>query len=140
MKEETIAKIRQIVESHRMTYSKILFSKSNAGLADFILRETKFLDRIPNLTPKTRVYCLLNGVTELPRCRTCGKEMFRNARSGTGFAKYCSPKCENSDPDVMKKMNDTNLERYGSKWSMQSGAVKDRSKATMRLRYGVEYA
>ena len=93
--------IKDTYENHKLTYTMILFSKKNKEVTNWILNRTKFLDQVPKLTKSTRIYCILNNITELPRCKICGKELYRNVKSGVGFARYCCPKCENSDPEVI---------------------------------------
>lgn len=138
---EIIEIIRKTKDEKPLGYGTILFSKKNKEIADFIYEQTRFLDCIENINRKTRVFCILNNITELPRCKICGKTIKRNINYHThSFAKYCSPKCENSDSEVLRKLNNTCIEKYGCRWSFQSENNIQKSKTTMLKRYGVEYA
>lgn len=63
----------------------------------FIFNSTEFLDgefNIPYPT-STRMWCVLNEITEIPKCR-CGNNLPPDRRSkgwGNGFAKSCSESC-----------------------------------------------
>lgn len=132
--------IKDTYENHKLTYTMILFSKKNKEVANWILNRTKFLDQVPKLTKRTRIHCILNNITELPKCKICGKVLYRNAKPGVGFARYCCPKCENSDPEVIQKLKETNNKIYGCDWSFQSDNNKNKTKITMNKKYGCDYA
>lgn len=88
--------------------------------------------------------------TSLPRCKTCGKVLKRcNAKNiflhkdiafEDAFKKYCSPKCEMLDEDVMQKRKKTNLKTYGFECTLQNEEVMQKARQTMRMKYGVHYA
>lgn len=60
--------LKQVMEKFKNSYSLVL--KKNPRyrhILDYVMEHTRFLDD-PVYTMKTRVYCTLNGVTDLPEC------------------------------------------------------------------------
>ncbi len=64
--------------------------------------QTSFLNPIsPSI--RTRYYCVLNRVTELPKCKkiTCSNAVYANKKDNKlGFNEYCSLGCSRSDKTV----------------------------------------
>lgn len=76
------------------------------------------------------VYCILNDITELPKC-VCGTTVkFR--RFGLGYADYCSVKCRANDPKWQAGTKATRLERYGVEHIAQLD--EERQKRSEQLR------
>lgn len=65
---------------------------------DEIIKATEFL---PNSVPlPLRKYCILNSITEIPKC-ICGNPVtYKKDYPNKGFAQYCSPKCSRSNKTV----------------------------------------
>jgi len=61
---------------------------------------------------KESVYRILNNIEIRPQCR-CGKVLEFDYPLNT-FHKYCCSKCQNSDPEKIKKDKKTKLDKYGS--------------------------
>lgn len=139
-KEQIIKTIKETVKNHKLTYAVILTSKKNKEIKDFILNETVFLNEVQDMDWKTRIYCIINNIKEFPKCKMCGSPIKRRIKSGIGFATYCSPKCECLDPYIISKTNETNMKKYGCKWSFQSENNRSKTKLTMNNRYGCDYA
>lgn len=160
---EKLEILRKLVMNHPHTYEKMLHSKNKYGrgddnsyLIDFINEKTPFLNNV-NVSLNTKVYCVLNDITEFPHCITCGKEMgnrdiisFRK-----GFPIFCSSKCANLNKEIQKKSKKTKLERYGDEnysnhaqaaITLKRKSVEEKSEIRNRIEqtnlktYGVRYA
>ncbi len=87
-----------------------------------------------HLNPAKIRWMLFNGVDEIPVCPVCGKEItFEKGRT------YCSNACRSSDPNVLQKIEQTNLERYGTKSAIQSDSIKEKIKQNNLEKYGSEW-
>ena len=84
---------------------------------------------------KEKVYIFINNLTEVPICKNCGVKLKCKKSLREGYGSYCSIKCTNQheehknnvketfnrkyggspirDKDIKKKIEQTNLERYG---------------------------
>lgn len=92
----------------------------NADLYAEILRLTKGLDKFrpkplrngkqPNVSFFERIYCVKNGLTDRPKCRTCGIKYVCGFDTAKGeYRKWCCPKCQASDPECVEKSKKTRL-------------------------------
>jgi len=87
-------------------------------------------------------------------CEVCGKNT-KFVSLGRGFSRNCSQECTTNfksknyiektgydhqmkNPDVLKKIHETNDEIYGG-WPTQNSVVKDKIISTVKERYGDEY-
>ena len=69
-----------------------------------------------------------------PHCK-CGRPVHFN-RQLCQYATYCSPRCQNSDPEVKARHAATNMQRYGVANATMNASVKERQVATTVARYG----
>lgn len=135
-------------------------------LRQFIDDETPLLSD-KKYTINTKVYWILNGLTDFPRCQNpkCNKPIKKNIRvqfdGHKGYAKFCSCRCASSDEEVQAKCKTTCQERYGydngSKvpevierikqiqfekngglWDFQTKRFKEQVKDQCMRNYGVE--
>ena len=86
---------------------------------------------------KEKVYLVLNGLLEVPKCNNpnCQNNVkFRN--STLGYLKYCSNKCLGSDPEIIMKKQKKSIEKYGTKTPAESNIIKEKAKTTNNLKYG----
>ena len=91
------------------------------------------------LTFQEKLYWYFNNITERPVCKCCGgKTKFENALKG--YRPYCSYKCLNSDPDKIKKVEETCFERFGTKAPAQNRSVVYKIEQTNLKKYGVKNA
>ena len=70
-------------------------------------------------------------------CVVCGKECKFFALS-QGYAKTCSNTCAQLNPATRKKIESTNIKKYGVKAPAMSKKIQAKTKATNMERYGVE--
>ena len=88
-------------------------------------------------------------------CNVCGSET-PFVSIGRGFKKHCSNECKTNhkkinyknktgydhqmhNPDVIKKLTETNFEKYGVAYTFQSDVVREKSIQTIKEKYGDEY-
>ena len=91
------------------------------------------------LTFQEKLYWYFNNIKEHPVCKCCGNPTkFNNAH--IGYREYCSYKCLNNDPDKKKKVEETCMEKFGTKAPAQNRAVKYKMEQTSLQRYGVKNA
>lgn len=83
------------------------------------------------------------GLHEKPKCPICGKPVEFIGKKNLMFRKYCSCSCRGKDPvNYMKWVEGQykyNLEHYGVRHNFQVDTVKQKSRDTMKEKYGVEY-
>lgn len=86
---------------------KSVLFKENEGLKEYI--ETRFSD-----TQDTSevLYRIKNSIEGPKSCICCGKPT-RFSKSKKKYGLYCSAKCQNSDPNKIKKTAKIKEERYG---------------------------
>ena len=78
-----------------------------------------------------------NEMTCLPRCKRCERAARFN-RMAWGYSTYCSAKCQNNDPEVKKRHEETNIRIYGVSNAAKSQSVKLKMKATVQKKYGAD--
>lgn len=127
------AQLNELFTQHVFTCGKILNSKKFVFLKDYVLKQTSFL--VGNINLTTRVFYVVHNVTEQVRCMTCGKilkhgnlknrkyEKFTDA-----FSKFCCPKCELENKQVLEKLKQTNVKKYGCEWQLHSESSKQKTK------------
>lgn len=120
-----------------------------------IKRRTPWVNEESRDSIRERVYCLLNDIRELPKCKICGNDT--NFLKSGKYSICCSKDCQYIDKDRMnkakitkkcrygsssfvnlEKRDQTNLKRYGNVCVFNSDEVKDKIKNVLMERYGVE--
>lgn len=81
--------------------------RENNGVEEYV--KNRYTD---STSIKESVHRLLNNIENRPICR-CGKILEFDYPENT-FHTYCCPKCQNSDPEKIKKDKKSKLEKYGS--------------------------
>ena len=88
---------------------------------------------------KQAIRFVMNGFTELSKCKVCGKELSLDYTLER--RSYCSIKCRKVDKDTWtKKMKETSLKRYGAVSNLCTTEFKEKAKATYLKKYGVDNA
>jgi hypothetical protein len=140
LSQNEISLLIEIIKNNKKNYPKILKSKKYNWLYAKVLKNTKFLDD-PFFKISTKIYCIVNNISSLPRCNECGKILKRNIQTfelGFGIP-FCNTKCANKNTLIKEKIKQTCLERYGVENAMYSEEIKERLKSTCLERYGTEY-
>ena len=81
------------------------------GLEDLILECKKVTSFVKSNRLDERLYCILNDITEVPKC-SCGKAV-EFKRFQLGYRNYCSVKCRANDYKWQEKTKQTVREKYG---------------------------
>jgi len=55
-----------------------------------------------------------------------------------GYLRACSPLCSQHNPETIRKIKETNLQRYGAEYGLQNAGVKKKRSITLMNKYGVE--
>ena len=135
--DEFERQIRDIVERYPNHWAKMLKSRGSNGrypdrtrLVEYIYDRTRFLDGKFH-TFKTRVFCVLNRLTDFPVCANVADGLHKIFRKNvrnlkTGFGKYCCQECQHRDPGYFRKIWDVFSGKYGVVNPFQLKAVKER--------------
>ena len=99
-------------------YMRGHFSAEYAAL----LEATSFLDKFDKPDDKNkkisvfeRIYCLRAGLTDRPKCRHCGTEYVCGFNKQVReYRKWCSAKCQASDPECVAGSKATRIARDGT--------------------------
>ncbi|MGI0076380.1 MAG: DUF7487 domain-containing protein [Nitrosopumilaceae archaeon] len=73
-----------------------------------------------------------------PNCKVCGKHVMGWNRNKKTFCVCCSRACSGKNPDRLRMIKQTNLERYGVEHPLQANEIREKYKQTMIDKYGVE--
>lgn len=99
------------------------------------------------------IYRIHKQIEHRPKCKICNKplNLWVNHKKDTIFPTYCSVKCEMSDPEVMRKHNESCLAKYGSvnnsaktkqtclnKYGVKAGYNNGKERITKLKKYGSE--
>lgn len=107
----------------------------------------KFLyDELPNFrdnrfTFLTRMYCLINGIYDIPVCQYCKKvKLYTNVSNlSVGFRhRFCCPSHAALDDETSRKRIETCRREYGCDYVFQAQSFKDTSKTSCQKRYGAD--
>ena len=98
-----------------------MLRRHHVELFNEIVNRTKFLDdscvgenswrTVPILA---RLHCLEYGLTKMPICANpdCDNIVFWS-KGGSSFPQHCCKRCSNSDPDVIKRIEQVKFDRHG---------------------------
>ncbi len=129
-----------IVDNELLTISgrlntKLLKSTRYEYVRDMIYQESDCLDDRDNIVHRLRWLQL--GYTNPPICKICSNRVWYQKQTQE-FNTYCSPKCRQSDDDVVNKAKYTNLKRYGVEYGCVAPESRAKQSQTNLERYGVE--
>jgi len=98
-------------------------------LTNFLPDDAKYAERI---------YCVVNNITSIPKCKNCGVADVKYHPVKKGYAEYCSNRCQSSSSETKKKRDDTNIQRYGYKKNLSSKQHRAVVNDTVTKKYGVD--
>jgi hypothetical protein len=132
---------KYITTKSGLLYSKYLTDKwistNHPAIYDKIIKNTNFLPE--NSRMVQRFWHIFKNVDAMPRC---GNPECKNPAKFYNFVKgyygVCCASCNHKNPSVLKKMEETCMQRYGSKNNMTSKNFKEKSKMTLLEKYGVD--
>lgn len=131
--------LEELLPSSKISSKFIRLIKNDHKLEIKVIELTNFLlgERIEI---RERILCIQSGVTKQHICLKCG-EYLRSTRKQGGkisYPKYCSTKCSKNSNEVIEKIKQTCLDRYGVENPFQVNEFKQKTKQTNLDRYGVE--
>jgi len=112
---EKLSLFDQVVElytNYKRSFFKIINNKQLEYLKNFIITSTSFLPA--NTKIIIRIYCILQNITSLPKCKTCGKPIPIKLNKYKRFNYYCNASCRQHDTNVYLKQCSEKLKTYGS--------------------------
>jgi hypothetical protein len=98
---------------------------------------TKFLELNNNdkyITHHERYYCLINNIQEIKKCPICKENELKFISFPLGYNKTCSKKCKYILS--IQSIEKTNIERYGTKSTLQVKEVQNKIEQTNLELYG----
>ena len=115
------------------------------NLLDYVTQSTQFLDEIYlNPSFSQRLYHIINDVPYGLRCPVCGSPLkFQQAYKTTCGKSVCLSSMTSiiqSNPDMIKKKEETMIKRYGVPYSIQNPESNRKRIKTVVERYGVDSA
>lgn len=115
------------------------------NLLDYVTQSTQFLDEIYSNPPfSQRLYHIINDVPYGLRCPVCGSPLkFQQAYKTTCGKSTCLSSMTSiiqSNPDVIKKKEQTMIEKYGVAYSIQNPESNQKRIKTVIEKYGVDSA
>lgn len=99
----------------------------------------------PIYTMSTKCYWILHGITDFPKCtnercknyNTSKAFIGKNVKLSIGYSRFCNRKCQNTHKDVLKKQEESCLDHFGVKFSLQVKEVRDKGIKTLQKNYNV---
>ena len=94
-----------------------------------------------NTTSYAKIFWILNGLTEIPKCIVCGKQLDINQFSKrTGeYVLHCSHYCGCHSNHAREQYKKTCLKKYGAEHNMKSQKGLEEYSASINRKYGVDY-
>lgn len=94
---------------------------------------------IENMHTSTKVYWILNNLTQFPTCKYCNNSNYYKTYKVslfTGYPTYCSAKCIHNSQDIKIKTKTTCLKKYVVENPYQSDSIKKKIEQTKIAKYG----
>lgn len=129
-----IDQLKYIVKHFPTKYNKVINNKKAIGLKQWIIAQTPLLqDSFYEF--KTKVYWILHGLHDFPKCKTCGKPFTHNVKTTIGYPTYCR-KCNNLvSSDRTKHTKATCLKKYGYISNMSTDTFKKQRTVFYKYEY-----
>lgn len=131
--DEIKSKIEEYWDNHK--HCTVVKRYASAELFSFLEKQ---LEKYPWFESTYNVLSFaVKGCYEPVKCQTCGKVLkLYNAREGKI---YCSGKCAANSSVVREKSKATMKSKYGCEYSAQNDKIRKKQRATMLEKYGAEY-
>lgn len=118
---------------------KVLIKKHQ--LLEELYTHTNFLSK--DATERERIYCILNGICEMPVClgQHCNNRVrfILDGKKRNEYYQYCSLACSNKSLDVQNKKKESYVTTLGVDNPSKSEHVKQQKIRTSLSKYGTEY-
>ena len=84
-------KLKHFYECHKKNFK--CWIDKDPELKAYLFKKSYPLD-FTNLNVETRAYWVVHKLQEIPRCKTCGRQLdFQNVKFSKGFKDFCSSEC-----------------------------------------------
>ena len=91
---------------------------------------TTFPQEIDELPFKQKLWHFLNDIYDIPVCKICGNPVnFLTKQNHWGYCVYCSGACAMHDNEIKEKVDNTKLNKYGSRTYNNSEKQKETVKS-----------
>jgi hypothetical protein len=138
--EYTREQLTQIISTMTFDFSLLQYGKWENKLRRNQEQYEAFSCSYPNVCRNIQEFMYLSRNYQNPDfvsklfC-TCGTRLNINPRTRE-YNIFCSSKCTWNSTETRNKVENTNLERYGSKSSMQNKKVREKASKTLTEKYG----
>ena len=134
---EIVDKLRFWVKTFPKSYFKKIKARKNLEVLKYVEENTPLLSD-PYYLISTKVFWIINGIVDFPKCVVCGRPIKKNIKVTEGYPKHCSPKCLAADEIVKLHKEEAFSRKYGNGIinPFQSEVVKKQIAATMLEKYG----
>ena len=132
-----IEKLKFLIQKQPSNY-KLFLTNPKYNLQDLFNWIENYNDKLKNNQLKTKIYWILNGLTDFPKCICCGKPIISDVYSviqGYLNIDTCSKKCKKII--ATKRQQETNLKRYGVISTFNISDFREKIKQTNLKKYGV---
>lgn len=154
-------RIRDLVRANPKRAASIVEYGKDRSMLDWLGDNAPEPIRGDGYTTATRLYWVVNGMTDFPRCTRCGERFGqgKNVRVTSGYGDLC-PKCRAHDSlekrertclekygvrnpgmsdDMKAKIRAINIEKFGSACALSNPDIRKKADRTILERYGTEH-
>ena len=85
-----------------------------------------------------RVYCLLNNISDRPKCIACGNDITFQ-RFSCGYSEFCCISCASTHEQTLLKRGITSFKNYGTRHPMQNKEVFDKNRESSYRTYKYKF-
>lgn len=129
--------LQQLIQYSKVKKIGSNLKRWNKDLYEFLIAKTNFLQ--PNATVPQRLWHLEHNIQEQGKCKICGKLTSWNYKTKQ-YREFCSSTCSSKDNDVLKKREQTNLQKYGVNIFVKAPNFNEKRIQTNIEKYGVPWA
>lgn len=134
-------KLKQFIKEHLLTHTNKINSNR---LKEEWFNKSGFASEyaaIQNATGNNitqQIYSIMYD-TNIPLCKTCKITPVKFKNFQYGYLEYCSCKCASNSKEKKSKIEQTNIQKYGTTNPAKSNLIKEKTKETNLKKYGVEH-
>lgn len=114
-------KIVNLLSNHKRNFRNWICK--NKQLHKYLLEKSYPLD-FTKLNLETRVYWIAHQMQEIPRCKTCGRQLdFKNVKMSSVWPQYCSLKCQYDNKELKNLTCLRNARKFYNKYFKNSTMI-----------------
>ncbi|MGI0075784.1 MAG: DUF7487 domain-containing protein [Nitrosopumilaceae archaeon] len=121
-----------------LKYANTLKNKSSLKRRNdyyLLVNATDYLPAIASVSQ--RLWHINNKICKIPLCKTCNFSSVKWQIGTKKYNVYCDLKCSRNSAEVIERLTQTNLERYGVEYAVQSKKIQEKCRKSMLEKYGV---